>query len=86
MLVLTGISAVAWTMYVYIVPFLYQTQHPMIFALYFIYGHYLLMNICYHYYRGVYTSPGTAPKVCVCVWEGGRLYMCVSVEGERGDQ
>ena len=58
---------VVTTMYVYVVPFLYQTQHPLIFALYVLYGHYLLIMICFNYFSGVYTRPGTAPKVIVGV-------------------
>lgn len=63
MLVLAGISMVVTTMYVYMVPFLYHTQNPLIFALYFIYGNYLFVMICFNYFCGVYTSPGAAPKV-----------------------
>lgn len=63
-LVLAGISMVVTTMYVYMVPFLYSTQHPASFAFYFVYGNYLVMMICFNYFCGVYTDPGTAPKVC----------------------
>lgn len=65
MLVLIGISTVVSTFYVYILPFLWQVQHPLIFALYIIYGHYLLINVCFHYFMGVRTDPGRAPKVCL---------------------
>lgn len=57
---------VVTTMYVYVVPFLYKTQHPVFFACYFIYGHYLLVMICFNYFSGVYTDSGSVPKVCVC--------------------
>ena len=64
LMVLAGISMVVSTMYLYMVPFLYNTQHPVSFACYFIYGHYLLIMICFNYFSGVYTDPGSAPKVC----------------------
>ena len=63
MLVLVGITTVTSTFYIYFVPYLWQVQHPLVFSLYILYGHYLLLNVCYHYYRGVYTDPGTAPRV-----------------------
>ena len=62
-LVLVGISTVVGTFYSFIVPYLWLVQHPLIFSLYMVYGHYLLINVCYHYFRGVYTDPGAAPKV-----------------------
>lgn len=65
LLVIAGITMVVTTMYIYVVPFLYATQHPVFFACYFTYGHYLLVMICFNYFCGVYTDPGTAPKVCV---------------------
>ena len=60
-------------MYLYLVPYMWRTYHPLTFTVYITYGHYLLVNICYHYFKGVYTSPGWAPKVriCVCVCVGG---------------
>ena len=65
LLVLAGISMVVSTMYIYIVPYLYATQHPILFALYVLYGHYLLVMICFNYFSGVYTNPGAAPRVGV---------------------
>lgn len=62
-MVLAGITMVVVTMYVYVVPFLYHTQHPVIFACYFLYGHYLLIMVSFNYFCGVYTNPGAAPKV-----------------------
>lgn len=63
LLVLAGITMVVSTMYIYVVPYLWATQHPIMFTLYVLYGHYLLVMICFNYFCGVYTSPGTAPKV-----------------------
>jgi len=63
-LVLIGISMVVTTMYLYVVPFLYATQNSFFFTCYLIYGNYLLVMICFNYFSGVYTDPGTAPKVC----------------------
>ncbi len=68
---------VAVTMYVYVVPFLYHTQHPLIFAMYFIYGNYLLVMICFNYFSGVYTKPGSAPKVEVRIFESNAILMLV---------
>ena len=62
-LVLIGITTVVGTFYAYIVPYLWQVQHPLLFSLYLLYGHYLLLNVCFHYFKGVYTDPGSAPKV-----------------------
>ncbi|KAL5471524.1 hypothetical protein EMCRGX_G029647 [Ephydatia muelleri] len=62
-LVLLGISTVVGTMYLYLVPYMWRTYHPLTFTVYITYGHYLLVNICYHYFKGVYTSPGWAPKI-----------------------
>ena len=62
-LVLVGITMVVSTMYIYVVPYLYTTQHPVMFTLYVIYGHYLLVMICFNYFSGVYTNPGAAPRV-----------------------
>ena len=65
-LVLIGISTVVSTFYIYILPYLWRVQHPLSFLLYVLYGHYLLVNVCFHYFKGVYTDPGAAPKVsCV---------------------
>ena len=62
-LVLFGISVVVYTFYTYMVPFLYKTESGPMFSFYFIYGHYLLINISFHYMKGVYTDPGRVPKV-----------------------
>ena len=62
-LVLAGISLVVTTFYMYIMPYLWRVQHPFWFTVYVAYGHYLLLSISFHYYRGVYTDPGAAPKV-----------------------
>ncbi|XP_064382151.1 palmitoyltransferase ZDHHC16-like [Halichondria panicea] len=61
-LVLCGISMVVGTYYICVVPFLYATQHPLMFTLYVIYGHYILVMICFNYFSGVCTSPGKAPR------------------------
>ena len=45
------------------VPFLYKTESGPVFAFYFVYGHYLLINITFHYFKGVYTNPGNSQKV-----------------------
>lgn len=65
------------TMYLYIVPYMWTTYHPLTFIIYVTYGHYLLVNICFHYFKGVYTSPGWAPKV--------RKGVCVEGRGRRGE-
>ena len=54
---------VVGTYYICVVPFLYATQHPLMFTLYVIYGHYILVMICFNYFSGVCTSPGKAPRV-----------------------
>ena len=54
---------VVFTFYTYMVPFLYKTESGPIFTFYFIYGHYLLINITFHYFKGVYTDPGKSIKV-----------------------
>lgn len=69
-LVLMGISTVVATMYLHLVPYMWATYHPLVFTAYITYGHYLLVNICFHYFKGVYTSPGSAPKVRMWEEEG----------------
>ena len=68
LLVLVGITMVVSTMYIYVVPYLYATQHPIMFTLYVLYGHYLLVMICFNYFSGVYTNPGAAPRVRAYEW------------------
>ena len=63
-LVLIGITTVVGTFYTHLIPYLWSVQHPLVFSLYVLYGHYLLINVCFHYFKGVYTDPGSAPKVC----------------------
>jgi hypothetical protein len=72
-LVIAGISMVVSTMYIYVVPFLYATQHPTMFTLYVLYGHYLLVMICFNYFSGVYTNPGAAPKEHSYYYEIARI-------------
>lgn len=62
-LVIAGISLVVTTFYMYVIPYLWRVQHPFWFTVYLAYGHYLLLSISFHYFRGVYTDPGTAPKI-----------------------
>ena len=63
-----GITTVVITFYCYAMPMLWMGNN-VVFVLYMIYGHYLLVNIIFHYYMGVFTNPGTPPKVShsVCV-------------------
>ena len=58
LLVFVGVSFVVFTMYSYIVPIL-QNEHPILFFSEVLYGHWLLVNVVFHYYRGVTTKPGS---------------------------
>ena len=64
-MVILGVSTVVYTFYRYMVPFMWETQNSFVFSFYFMYGHYLLVNICFHYIKGVTTDPGRPPKVQV---------------------
>jgi ribosomal protein L40E len=61
-LVIIGISLVVFTFYVYMMPFVYHTENGLVFTFYFILGNYLLINIVFHYFSGVYTNPGQTIK------------------------
>lgn len=76
-LVLVGITTVVGTFYRFIIPYLWTVQHPLVFSLYVLYGHYILVNVCYHYFRGVYTDPGSAPKVSSGLWPPNDLMIFV---------
>ena len=62
-----GMTTVVLTFYYYTMPILWMGSSRVVFVLYMIYGHYLLVNIIFHYYMGVFTNPGTPPKVSLCV-------------------
>ena len=34
-------------------------------------GHWLLINVVFHYFKAAFTNPGHVPEVCVC----GKLYI-----------
>ncbi|XP_077992527.1 palmitoyltransferase ZDHHC16-like [Glandiceps talaboti] len=54
-------TTVVMIFYVYILPYVFTCGvHWVLFHL--IFGHYLLMNIIFHYYKGVTTLPGKPPE------------------------
>ncbi|XP_002739694.1 palmitoyltransferase ZDHHC16-like [Saccoglossus kowalevskii] len=54
-------TSVVLTFYIYIMPFVFSCGlHWVIFHL--VFGHWLLMNIIFHYYKAVITSPGVPSK------------------------
>lgn len=55
-------TTVVLTFYYYTIPILWMGNRA-VFVIYVVYGHYLLINIIFHYYMGVFTNPGTPPKV-----------------------
>ena len=58
LLVFVGVTFVVFTMYAYLVPIL-QNGHPVMFFCEVIYGHWLLINVVFHYYKGVTSKPGS---------------------------
>jgi len=60
--VTVGVTTVVTTFYKYAMPIMW-TGNGVVFTLYMVYGHYLLINIVFHYYMGVFTNPGNPPKV-----------------------
>ena len=64
-------------------PYLTTTSSLPWFVAHALYAHYLLVNIAYHYFRVVVTSPGHPPKngldgalILVLLWEGPRILRC----------
>ena len=78
-----GISTVVLTFYYYTMPILWMGSSRVVFVLYMIYGHYLLVNIIFHYYMGVFTNPGTPPKVSLSsapyMYMSACLCVCICV-------
>lgn len=66
-MVTVGITTVVVTFYCYVMPMLWM-GNSVVFTVYMIYGHYLLINIIFNYYMGVFTNPGNPPKVSYSVY------------------
>ena len=61
-MVVVGVSGVVVTCYSYAIPAL-AGSHPVVAALWVLYGHYLLVNIVFHYYKGFRMGPGRPKQV-----------------------
>jgi len=57
--ILTSSVVILWYMFLRPVILTYSATWII---LHFVYAHYLLMNITFHYYKGVFTSPGIPPQ------------------------
>lgn len=57
-----GVSGVVVTCYSYVIPSL-ADSHPVVAVFWVVYGHYLLVNIVFHYYKGFLLGPGQPTKV-----------------------
>lgn len=57
------ISGVVVVFYVYVMPIVLQYESTLFIILHLMCGHWLLLNIAFHYYKAVSTSPGFPPSV-----------------------
>ena len=57
LVVVIGVSGVVVTCYSYVIPALSES-HPIVAVFWVLYGHYLLINIVFHYYKGFRVGPG----------------------------
>ena len=62
LVVVVGVSGVVVTCYSYVIPSL-ADSHPVVAVFWVVYGHYLLVNIVFHYYKGFLLGPGQPTKV-----------------------
>lgn len=53
---------VVLTVYVHVLP-AYMERSYLLFIVYVIFGHWILINIMFHFYKAVTTKPGAPPKV-----------------------
>eukprot|EP00729_Bicosta_minor_P015138 gene15138-31584_t len=63
------ISGIVWGWYAVLRPYLAHTEGTVGLILHAIFGHWLLINVCYHYYKGSTKPPGTAPVVAKDVYK-----------------
>lgn len=61
-MVVVGVSGVVVTCYAYVIPTL-ADSHPIVALFWVLYGHYLLINIVFHYYMGFRVGPGRPTEV-----------------------
>ena len=52
------ISGIVWGWYAVLRPYLAHTEGTVGLILHAIFGHWLLINVCYHYYKGSTKPPG----------------------------
>ena len=63
LLVTFAISGVVVVFYVYVMPIVLEYDNQLFVICHLICGHWLLLNISFHYYKAVSTSPGDPPSV-----------------------
>lgn len=68
LVVVVGVSGVVVTCYSYVIPALSES-HPIVAVFWVLYGHYLLINIVFHYYKGFRVGPGQPTKVSNRNWD-----------------
>lgn len=65
-LVVVLVTFVVVITYVCILPV--KLSHSVLWAAYhFVVGHWLLVNVVFHYFKAAFTNPGHVPEVCVSV-------------------
>ena len=57
------ISCVVAVFYLYVMPIVLQYENVLFSICHLICGHWLLLNISFHYYKAVATGPGYPPSV-----------------------
>jgi len=57
------ISGIVWGWHAVLRPYLTHTEGVVGLVLHALFAHWLLINVCYHYYKGSTKPPGTAPIV-----------------------
>jgi hypothetical protein len=62
LIVILGITTVTGTFYAYVVPAFWK-GNKLFFAFWFVLGNYLLINVCFHYFKGFVTGPGFPKQV-----------------------
>ena len=63
LLVTFAISGVVVVFYVYVMPIVLKYDNMLFIICHLICGHWLLLNIAFHYYKAVTSSPGYPPSV-----------------------
>jgi len=75
-LVVLLVTFVVVITYICILPV--KLSHSVWWVVYhFVVGHWLLVNIVFHYFRAAFTNPGHVPEVCAYAYVYMHIYLCV---------